>query len=116
MVNSLVSALAPDGNGGWYLGGVFTAVQGQPRTRLAHVDAGGNVTAWNPGSNGSVYALARASSTSAVASRTSEARHAVALPHSMPSPACLRAGARTPMPTSWANPHGDDDREALTVV
>jgi hypothetical protein len=53
-----VHAVAPDGNGGWYLGGDFTAVRGQPRNNLAHLDAGGNLTAWNPIANNRVRALA----------------------------------------------------------
>jgi urease beta subunit len=53
-----VNAVAPDGSGGWYLGGTFTAVRGQPRTNLAHLDASGNVTSWNPTANAQVYALA----------------------------------------------------------
>jgi hypothetical protein len=53
-----VFAVAPDGIGGWYLGGNFTAVRGQPRNGLAHLDAGGNLTAWNPNANGTVRALA----------------------------------------------------------
>ena len=59
-----VLAVAPDGNGGWYLGGSFTAVRGQPRNNLAHLDATGNLTAWDPDVRGpgapvvGVYALA----------------------------------------------------------
>src|SRR5438128_246585 len=32
-----VGAVAPDGSGGWYIGGSFTAVLGQPRSNLAHL-------------------------------------------------------------------------------
>ena len=53
-----IRAAAPDGSGGWYLGGTFTAVRGQPRHNLAHLDAGGNLTGWNPSANGEVRALA----------------------------------------------------------
>src|SRR5439155_22916259 len=53
-----VYAVAPDGSGGWYLGGTFTAVRGQPRNNLAHLDADGNLTAWNPNANYDVRALA----------------------------------------------------------
>ena len=38
----------PDGDGGWYIGGEFTHVQGQARTHLAHIDAQGRLTDWNP--------------------------------------------------------------------
>src|SRR5262245_44174126 len=53
-----VFAVAPDGSGGWYLGGTFTRVGGQPRSGLAHVDGSGNVADWNPGANDRVRALA----------------------------------------------------------
>ena len=40
--------VAPDGHGGWYLGGRFTHVRGEPREGLAQIDASGNLTPWNP--------------------------------------------------------------------
>lgn len=43
-----VRAVTPDGNGGLYIGGYFTSVQQQPRSNLAHLDANGVVTSWNP--------------------------------------------------------------------
>lgn len=51
-------AAAPDGNGGWYVGGSFSAVGGLPRRNLAHIDSKGNVTGWNPGVAGAVSNLA----------------------------------------------------------
>ncbi|MBI5772515.1 MAG: tandem-95 repeat protein [Verrucomicrobia bacterium] len=42
-VDRQVFAVIPDGAGGWYLGGDFTTVGGLPRSRLAHVLAGGTV-------------------------------------------------------------------------
>ena len=57
-VVGVVRAVKPDNNGGWYLGGLFTSVQGQPRTNLAHLDANGNVTSWNPIANGEVQDIA----------------------------------------------------------
>jgi len=53
-----VYAVAPDGNGGWFLGGDFTSVGGQPRNRLARIDADGNVTAWNPNAHGLIRGMA----------------------------------------------------------
>jgi hypothetical protein len=53
-----VRAVAPDGAGGWYIGGQFTAVGGQPRRNLAHILANGEVSAWAPEPNSSVGALA----------------------------------------------------------
>ncbi|HKO22630.1 MAG TPA: hypothetical protein VJX91_08235, partial [Candidatus Eisenbacteria bacterium] len=49
-----VYAVAPDGSGGYYLGGVFTSVQGQLRANLAEIDGNGHVTSWNPAPNGEV--------------------------------------------------------------
>src|SRR5262245_35698903 len=53
-----VLAVAPDGSGGWYLGGEFSAIRGQARSNLAHVDSSGNLTPWNPGANNKVLAIA----------------------------------------------------------
>jgi hypothetical protein len=53
-----VHAIAPDGSGGWYLGGLFTHVGGVARSNLAQVQADGTVLSWNPGTNGTVQALA----------------------------------------------------------
>jgi len=57
-VSGTVYAVAPDGKGGWYLGGNFSSVQGQARSRIAHVDADGELSAWNPGANATVWSLA----------------------------------------------------------
>lgn len=44
-----VSAVAPDGKGGWYIGGSFTHVGGEARQNLAHLLADGSVDPnWNP--------------------------------------------------------------------
>src|SRR2546428_13707376 len=49
----------PDGSGGWYLGGNFTAVRGQPRMYLAALDAAtGAATAWDAHADDYVFALA----------------------------------------------------------
>jgi hypothetical protein len=51
---SQINATAPDGDGGWYIGGNFTTVGGVARTRLAHIlpngilDPNFNVAADNP--------------------------------------------------------------------
>ena len=45
-----VEAVAPDGSGGWYIGGSFNTVGGLTRDRLAHILANKTVdTSWNPG-------------------------------------------------------------------
>lgn len=57
-INGQVLAAVGDGSGGWFIGGGFTSVRGTARNNLAHVDAAGNLTSWNPGANGVVRALA----------------------------------------------------------
>lgn len=57
-VTGQVNAVAPDGSGGWYLGGTFSRVGGLPRANLARVLADQSVAAWNPGASGAVLALA----------------------------------------------------------
>jgi len=42
-------ACAPDGAGGWYVGGAFTEVAGVPRAHIARLNADGSVHPWNPG-------------------------------------------------------------------
>jgi len=53
-----VRAVAPDGAGGWYIGGEFDAVGGEPRANLAHILSNRTLSSWNPGANGTVWALA----------------------------------------------------------
>jgi trimeric autotransporter adhesin len=55
-VNGEVHALAV-ASGIIYLGGAFTSVGGQSRTRLAAVNSNGSVTAWAPRANDAVLAL-----------------------------------------------------------
>lgn len=61
-VRGPVFAAAPDGDGGWYIGGRFSHVGGEERKGLAHIDASGRVTDWAPevdssGHSGAVDAL-----------------------------------------------------------
>lgn len=44
-------AAAPDGNGGWFIGGQFSSVGGLPRNNLAHILADNTVAPWNPGAS-----------------------------------------------------------------
>jgi hypothetical protein len=53
-----VLAVAPDGTGGWIVGGTFTHVNGEPRERLAWVGADNELKDWNPRVEGTVRALA----------------------------------------------------------
>ncbi|MEE4252175.1 MAG: hypothetical protein V2I38_16420 [Alcanivoracaceae bacterium] len=45
-VNGVVHAVVEDGVGGWYIGGQFTAVNGQPRENLARLDSAGRLLGW----------------------------------------------------------------------
>jgi hypothetical protein len=53
-----VNCVEPDGSGGWYIAGLFTAVQGQRRANVAHIDAAGQVTPWNPLVDGEILDIA----------------------------------------------------------
>lgn len=53
----IVFAVAPDGAGGWFIGGIFSTVGGLARQNLAHIAANRTVSAWNPGANAPVRAL-----------------------------------------------------------
>lgn len=54
-----VLCTADDGDGGFFLGGLFTAIDGVPRQNLAHVLRDGRVAAWDPGSDGAVRQMVR---------------------------------------------------------
>lgn len=55
----IVSAVAPDGGGGWYIGGDFTTVAGTVRNNIAHILPDGTVDeSWDPNADGAVHALA----------------------------------------------------------
>lgn len=57
-VNGEILAAIADAEGGWFIGGSFTAVGGRPRLHLAHILAGGEVAEWSPDPNKQVHALA----------------------------------------------------------
>ena len=48
LVDGQVYVCIPDGSGGFYIGGRFTSVGGQPRTNLAHVRADRSLDPWSP--------------------------------------------------------------------
>lgn len=52
-VAGTVYSMVPDSDGGWYLGGEFSAVGGEPRRCLAHVRVDGSVSDWAPDVGGS---------------------------------------------------------------
>ena len=58
-----VDVIASDGAGGWYLGGGFHQVGGEPRNKLAHVRADGTVSAWDPSPGYDIYAITISGST-----------------------------------------------------
>ena len=59
-----LSAVAPDGSGGWYIGGLFTHVGDVPRNNLAHIRADHSVDPdFNPSPNDGVHAIAVSGST-----------------------------------------------------
>ncbi|MFA6439160.1 MAG: T9SS type A sorting domain-containing protein [Bacteriovoracaceae bacterium] len=47
----------PDSQGGWYIGGSFLTVNGQPHKFLAHVRADKSVDPWNPSPNQTVKSI-----------------------------------------------------------
>lgn len=58
-VEGTVFAALPAQGGGWFLGGEFTSVGGQPRRNLARIDANGALdTGWRLDADGPVMALA----------------------------------------------------------
>jgi hypothetical protein len=66
LVNGSVYAAVPDGSGGWYIGGLFSAVGTTPRNNLAHILPNRSVdTAFAPSVSGTqgVRALAMSGST-----------------------------------------------------
>jgi len=58
-----VDAMLTDGLGGYYVGGLFTGAHGIARSNLIHFDSAGNVTAWNPGTDGEVLSMGMVGST-----------------------------------------------------
>jgi hypothetical protein len=56
-LDGFVYASAPDGNGGWYVGGIFT-VRGSTLKNMVHVRSDGRVDeAWRPRVEGTVFAM-----------------------------------------------------------
>lgn len=54
-----VYSSASDGNGGWYVGGSFTTVDGLAKPKLVHLLTDGSLDpAWNPTPNGTIYTIA----------------------------------------------------------
>jgi hypothetical protein len=62
-VSGIVYASAPDGSGGWIIGGSFSQVGGVTRNNLAQINASGQLTSWNPNANNQVNAIVVSGST-----------------------------------------------------
>lgn len=58
LVDGVVRAAVPDGQGGWFIGGDFRKVGGKGRVTLAQITSTGAVSTWNPKTDGVVNALA----------------------------------------------------------
>ncbi len=58
LIDGPVYAAAPDGAGGWYVGGDFRHVGGVLRMRAAQITSAGVVTSWNPKPSAPVDAIA----------------------------------------------------------
>src|ERR687897_649899 len=59
-VDGPVHAIVADGAGGWFIGGEFAHVGGQPRAGLANIAAGGALDpAWAPAAGGEYLGCAR---------------------------------------------------------
>lgn len=56
-VAGLVRTAIPDGEGGWYIGGTFSAAGGVPCANLAHILKDGQIAHWSPTPDGEVLAL-----------------------------------------------------------
>ena len=55
-VNGNIYAVAPDGLGGWFIGGNFTYVGAVARNKIAHIKADKTVDmSWNPNATGSTF-------------------------------------------------------------
>src|SRR5581483_2236421 len=55
--NGSLAAMAPDGRGGWYIAGNFSAIGAQPRRGLAHISADRSVDpGWAPATDKPVAA------------------------------------------------------------
>jgi hypothetical protein len=106
-VQGEVDAAIPDDHGGWFIGGTFVAVDGQPRRSLAHIRGDGHVAPWRTDADPYVFALALKGDTLYVGGRFfyvgGQSRH------------CLAAiDARTGAVFSWA-PDPNDEVFALAV-
>lgn len=57
-VSGYIETVISDGNGGYFIGGGFSDVNGVVRNNLAHILADGSVSSWNPNVNSNVKTMA----------------------------------------------------------
>jgi hypothetical protein len=57
LVQGDINTVISDENGGWYIGGSFTSIGGVLRKNIAHINAKGQVTAFNPEIDGPISKL-----------------------------------------------------------
>lgn len=62
-INGTVITAAPDGSGGWYIGGNFTQVGPEIRNHIARINADGSLNAWNPNADNQVRSIVVKSNT-----------------------------------------------------
>lgn len=55
--NGAVYTAVPDGSGGFFIGGKFRRVGDSVRNNIAHINSSGQVSAFNPGANDTVYTM-----------------------------------------------------------
>jgi hypothetical protein len=107
--HDLVFAIAPDGSGGFYIGGDFTHVGGIARNDLAHILANRTVDpTWDPNANAPVEALALSGSTVYVGGDFTQINGSVTRNHA------AAVDAQTGVATPW-NPNVSDSVYTLTV-
>jgi hypothetical protein len=104
-----IYAGAPDGSGGWYIGGSFSKVGGLTRNNIAHVKSDGTVDPnWNPDADGVVWTIAVSGATvyvgGAFTTIGGQARSSIAALNS----------TATGTATSW-NPGANSDVYTLAV-
>ncbi|HZE19930.1 MAG TPA: hypothetical protein VE402_07395, partial [Candidatus Angelobacter sp.] len=102
-----VAAIAPDGAGGWYLGGSFVSVGGVARANLAHLASDLSVTSWDPAPDDRVECLAVTGGTVYVGGAF----------QNIGGQARAYAGAvdaSTGLATSW-NPDADSDVQTIAL-
>ena len=104
-----ILAVAPDGLGGWYIGGVFTAVGNAARSNIAHVLADHSVAPWNPNAVGSVRGLV-------VRGEVVYACGGFTNIGGQPRNGVAALNATTGLATAWSNPNANATARAIAFA